>query len=207
MKCSIIMILMAVSWLWWTNCRGGEINLLGHENRKLQGDLANAEQEIRQLQDGLQKKSEVIDTLGRFVRDFLCDPFGSKQMQDYLDKDSDNFIYFGIALSHLSCGPRSEGVKRLRFDRGDKKPEIIQKVNPDRGWLRLARIQGAVILEVEIDMEGNVRCPCIIHGHPFLNGYAWDAVMRWKYRPYLINGKPSRVCFLAAVCFSYDQIQ
>ena len=56
-----------------------------------------------------------------------------------------------------------------------------------------ARIQGAVILLATISREGRVENIRVVNGHPMLVGAAIDAVRQWRYRPYLLNGKPIEV--------------
>ena len=78
-----------------------------------------------------------------------------------------------------------------------KKPlKIIKKVMPDNHWLRYARMEGNVILEVIIDTKGNVIRLRHIAGHALLKGYAIRAVLQWKFEPVIINGKatPARFC-------------
>jgi TonB family protein len=52
------------------------------------------------------------------------------------------------------------------------------------------RIQGVVWLQVGIDQEGNVDAVQLISGHPLLAAPAIEAVKQWKYKPFLLNGKP-----------------
>lgn len=196
-----LILLIIVSLLWWPQCRDSGDKRLLLENQKLEQNLAKAEQEKKQLPDNLHKKNVDIDVLSSFVGDFLCDPLGSNSMLAFLQKHREHVIDFGLALERIHCGSSFKDVPRLMFYKGDKRPEIIKKVAPNPEWLRWARAEGVVILEVGIDTEGNVRCPCVIRGHPLFNGYAWEAVIQWKYRPYLINGKPSPVRFLVEVDF------
>ena len=53
-----------------------------------------------------------------------------------------------------------------------------------------AQIQGAVILEANINKDGKVESVNIISGDPLLVQAAQDAVMQWVYRPVLLNGQP-----------------
>jgi periplasmic protein TonB len=56
-----------------------------------------------------------------------------------------------------------------------------------------AHIQGDVILHAIIDTTGNVTRLRVLSGHPLLAQSALDAVKQWKYRPYLLEGKPVEV--------------
>ena len=64
-----------------------------------------------------------------------------------------------------------------------------------------ARIQGNVILRVRVDESGKASVLGVIRGHPMLAPAATEAVNRWKYRPFEINGKPATVITLVMVRF------
>jgi periplasmic protein TonB len=44
-------------------------------------------------------------------------------------------------------------------------------------------------LNVDIDDEGNVGRVELVSGHPMLAPAAMDAVLQWKYRPFVLNGE------------------
>lgn len=58
---------------------------------------------------------------------------------------------------------------------------------------RQARIQGPVVLQAVISREGTIENVQVVSGHPMLVQAALDAVRRWKYRPYMLNGEPIEV--------------
>lgn len=124
----------------------------------------------------------------------------NRLLQGELEKRSEEVEAFGGFLVRLPCLPRSADVPFLK---GGQAPEVLKKVAPDPEWLRWARAQGVVVLEVETDERGDVRrCPCVISGHPLFNQYALRAVIQWKFKPCLINGKPSPVRFAVVVPFN-----
>jgi protein TonB len=55
---------------------------------------------------------------------------------------------------------------------------------------RAARIQGTVVLRALIAQTGDIESVSLISGHPMLAPAAIEAVKQWKYKPYLLNGKP-----------------
>ena len=67
---------------------------------------------------------------------------------------------------------------------------------------RQARIQGTVVLNIEIGRDGTVQEVSLFSGHPMLAPAAVDAVKQWKYRPYLLNGEPVAVETQVRVNFS-----
>jgi protein TonB len=48
-------------------------------------------------------------------------------------------------------------------------------------------------MKVIIGKDGNVESAELISGHPLLAPAALDAVKRWKYKPFLLNGTPVEV--------------
>ena len=56
-----------------------------------------------------------------------------------------------------------------------------------------ARIQGEVVLHAAISRDGTVESLREISGHPFLVPAAIDSVKQWRYKPYMLNGKPTAV--------------
>jgi len=56
-----------------------------------------------------------------------------------------------------------------------------------------ARIQGVVVLRGVIDKEGRIADLHVISGPKELAPAAMGAVQQWRYRPYLLEGKPVEV--------------
>lgn len=80
---------------------------------------------------------------------------------------------------------------RVRVSEGVMQSFVSKKVSPDYPPLaRQARIQGTVILQVEINKSGHVESVQLFSGHPMLAQAAIDAVKQWEYKPYLLNGEP-----------------
>jgi protein TonB len=55
------------------------------------------------------------------------------------------------------------------------------------------RIEGTVVLHVAISTEGAVEEVTPISGPEALRDAAVEAVKTWRYKPYLLNGKPVEV--------------
>jgi TonB family protein len=82
----------------------------------------------------------------------------------------------------------------VRVAQGEMAELLTSKVPPEYPAVpKRARIQGTVVLRVDIDKEGNVSNIQLISGHPLLAPAAIDAVKQWKYKPYLLNGAPVEV--------------
>ncbi len=54
-------------------------------------------------------------------------------------------------------------------------------------------VQGQVILQAVVSRNGSVVATHVLSGHHLLRGAAEHAVRRWRYRPYLVNGRATDV--------------
>lgn len=89
--------------------------------------------------------------------------------------------------------PKPE-VVRVRVSQGVSTGHLINKVEPVYPPLaRNARIQGQVVLTAIISRDGSIQDLRVLSGHPLLIQAALDAVRRWRYKPYLLNGEPVEV--------------
>ena len=53
-----------------------------------------------------------------------------------------------------------------------------------------ARVQGQVTIQAEVDRDGSVASARVVSGPPLLRDAALDAVLRWRYHPRTVAGKP-----------------
>lgn len=72
---------------------------------------------------------------------------------------------------------------------------LVKKVQPDYPEIaKMQRVQGVVVLAATISKEGRIEnLEVIASPSPLLTGSALDAVKRWEYQPYLLNGEPVEV--------------
>jgi protein TonB len=81
--------------------------------------------------------------------------------------------------------------------------KLITRVSPVYPALAVrARVSGVVILQVNVDEEGNVYEITVLKGHPLLEEAAISAVRQWKYSPTLLNGEPVPVIATVTVIFN-----
>ena len=66
---------------------------------------------------------------------------------------------------------------------------------------RAARVQGLVIIEVTIGVNGKVQDARIRRSIPLLDAAALDAVRQWEYTPTRLNGTPVAVLMTVTVNF------
>lgn len=83
-----------------------------------------------------------------------------------------------------------EGVPQLvRVSAGIMQGLLEHKVEPEYpADAKGKHVEGTVLLNVDIDDEGNVGRVELVSGHPMLGPAAMDAVLEWKYRPFVLNG-------------------
>jgi protein TonB len=68
---------------------------------------------------------------------------------------------------------------------------------------RAAHVQGTVVLHAIISKSGTIEKLTVVSGPPMLTASAMDAVSRWRYKPYLLNGDPVEVETTINVNFTF----
>lgn len=71
---------------------------------------------------------------------------------------------------------------------------LVHRVQPEYPYpAKMAHVRGQVVLAAVIGKEGTIENLRVIAGHPLLARAAIEAVSRWRYRPYILNGEPVEV--------------
>jgi TonB family protein len=116
--------------------------------------------------------------------------------------DSAHRAHAGPARAGESASPAatrvrvSEGVARGLLC-GDLPPAVYPLEAKKAG------VQGAVVLGAVIGKDGSVRILKALHSpSPLLSEAAIDAVKRWRYQPYILNGTPVEVDTTVTVKFT-----
>jgi TonB family protein len=79
---------------------------------------------------------------------------------------------------------------------------IIHQVMPEYPELaRQAGVQGTVVLDTVVSVEGAVTQVKFVSGPEALSQAAMDAVRWWRFEPYFVNGQPATVETTVAVDF------
>jgi TonB family protein len=68
----------------------------------------------------------------------------------------------------------------------------------------LTHMQGNVMMQAVISKEGTVESVHVLKGHRLLRSAATNAVRAWRYRPYLVNGRPVEVATIVSVEFTLE---
>jgi len=75
--------------------------------------------------------------------------------------------------------------------RGVSGGQLVRRIPPVYpAQARLLRLEGTVVLEATVAEDGTVREVQVVDGSPVLSPSAVDAVKRWRYKPFELDGKP-----------------
>jgi len=121
----------------------------------------------------------------------LADPFASNVPTSQTGAQISDVLNF-----RRTAPPRngSPPTKRWRVSDGVEQGLLIREVKPVYPPLaRQAGVQGEVILLAVIGKDGRIENLRVISGNQLLVKAAWDAVVQWRYRPYLLDGEPVEV--------------
>jgi TonB family protein len=81
--------------------------------------------------------------------------------------------------------------------------DLAQKVVPVQiPGLMDGHMKGSVSLLLAVGASGDVRCVRILKGHPLAFASAIEAIRQWRFRPYMVSGKPRPV--VGEITLEYD---
>ncbi len=70
---------------------------------------------------------------------------------------------------------------------------------------KIAGVEGSVVMQAIISRNGTVKRVYVIQGDQRLRNPAMEAVYKWHYRPYLLDGQPVDVATTVTVDFDLDR--
>jgi TonB family protein len=110
------------------------------------------------------------------------------------------------AVAGSATGAVESGMRQVRVSSGLMASNLLESSAPDYPKLaRLTGLQGPVVLDVVISDRGTVDHVDVVKGHRLLRGAAESAVKHWRYRPYLLDGRPVEVATTVTVDFKLDR--
>jgi protein TonB len=99
------------------------------------------------------------------------------------------------------AGEPQGGVRTVRVS-DVRPPRKIHDVKPEYPPLaRAAHLEGIVVLECTIGVDGKITELHVLGGKPMLTDAALDAVRQWVYAPTLLDGVPVAVVMTVTVNF------
>ena len=82
---------------------------------------------------------------------------------------------------------------------------IVQRVPAYPEAAKSSRVQGDVVMQALISKEGTVKRVQVTEGDSRLRTAAEEAVYKWRYRPYVLNGRPVEVATTVTVNFNLNR--
>lgn len=111
-------------------------------------------------------------------------------------------LALSAALVAQHTKPKDEGAS-LDLAEAAADSRIIYKIAPEYPDIaRRGHIEGPVSVRILVNTGGVVEKMTPLKGNPFLLIAAMNAVQKWRYRPYLINGAPVEFQSVVTVKFS-----
>jgi TonB family protein len=105
------------------------------------------------------------------------------------------------AQTHPGLFDGSDQPSKVSIDEAEK--HLIERKQPTYPPLaKLAKIEGDVLLTLQIDPNGAVIRVIQSSGHPMLIQAATEAAKQYRYRPFIVNGAPAGVFVEAVISFS-----
>ncbi len=101
-----------------------------------------------------------------------------------------------VVLAGLAVAQTDPPAKPTRLRISTRVAEGLKIHDVQAKYPREARergIEGDVLLQATIDTQGNMINLKVVQGDPILVGASMDAVKKWRYRPYIYEGKPVEV--------------
>ena len=85
----------------------------------------------------------------------------------------------------------AQSAQKVRVSSGVAEGLLVSQVTPLYPLqARQAHIRGTVVLQAVIGKDGSVQSVRALRGDPMLIQSAVDAVKKWRYKPYYLNGEP-----------------
>ena len=108
------------------------------------------------------------------------------------------------SLADFTPPPDAAPVRRtISISAGVAVGLLVKKTPPEYPlYAKQQGIQGTVVLQARIGKDGKINDLHIVSGPDALRDAALDAVRRWQYRPYLLNGEPVEVNTTINVIFT-----
>jgi len=97
-------------------------------------------------------------------------------------------------------------LQNLHVSQGVSRGLLVKEVAPAYPATALhMRVEGAVELMATITKNGDISAVKVLSGDPQLSHAAAEAVRKWKYKPYLLNGEPVEIQTQVTVKFKLPQ--
>jgi TonB family protein len=82
---------------------------------------------------------------------------------------------------------------------------VVQRVPAYPEVAKMSGVEGDVVMQALISKEGTVKRVHVTEGDSRLRSAAEEAVYKWRYRPYVLHGRPVEVATTVTVNFNLDR--
>lgn len=117
------------------------------------------------------------------------------------------YWYYILTLVLLStfAGMAFAQETELRVSEGDAKRAAIVKPAPEYSKVaRDLKVTGVINVEVAIDPSGQVANVKVVKGSPVLGVSVVEALKKWRFKPFVADGKPTRA--IAELSFDFSRL-
>jgi TonB family protein len=109
---------------------------------------------------------------------------------------------FALISIFLATSFLVSGQEMLSVDQSTLEQHIDHRVAPLYPPIaKVARIQGAVVFEVQIGVTGEIESSKVVSGPPMLQQAAIDCLKQWKFHPFEKDGAPVPATGTIAITF------
>jgi TonB family protein len=120
---------------------------------------------------------------------------------NYIKHEKPGSLGSASAKASTTWGPATAAAKRA----GTSDQAQARQQTPSYPLLTQATaVQGSVLLQALIAADGSVQEMRVISGPTILVSAARQAVQQWRFKPYLLNGKPVETYARVTVNFTID---
>jgi TonB family protein len=122
------------------------------------------------------------------------------QMRRLIGTSASGILACGLTLLSVSCLLAAD-VKRVSAEEAMK--AVTFRVQPAYNKIAIdLRLVGIVGIEVVISEDGSVEKAQVMSGNPVLGAMATEAVRKWKFVPFMSDGKAIKVVSELPITFN-----
>ena len=102
-------------------------------------------------------------------------------------------VIIGLLLARTNSPRLFADQKPIQVSEVDLRKAALRKVDPEYPAVaRQIRLTGDVDLEISVDSTGAVDKVTILRGNTLLSGSSVQAIKKWRFSPFLVDGQPAR---------------
>ncbi len=96
--------------------------------------------------------------------------------------------------SEVEAETVANSQRAIEIPEATAQQELLHRVEPEYPEAaREQKIQGAVVLEIQIGADGSVEGVEVVSGPPLLAQASTEAVKQWKFKPRVVNGRAAEM--------------